>query len=69
MKGEKSKIYKHVYSYYANGKDIKWGYFFNVKGTRYSGHYDNEKDAAMQCDLKLISLGKQPINILKKCLK
>ena len=37
-----------------------------INGVKYKGKYDTAKEAARQLDLKLISLGISPINILKR---
>ena len=65
MKCIKSEIYKYVYTQPDKRKSLKWCYKFTFKNTVYGGSYETERESALQCDLKLINLGKQPINILK----
>jgi len=66
MKDTKSKKYKGVWSCMSNGKEIYFRYYITNKGTNYTGTYKTEREAALNYDLKLIDLGKQPVNILKK---
>jgi hypothetical protein len=66
MRGRKSERYKHVYSYINHGKTEVWGYLFTHKGVKYNGGYKTEREAALQCDIKLINLKKEPVNILIK---
>ena len=57
----KSK-YKHVYSRINYDKTI---YYAVYRGWN-SKAFDNEKDAAKSVDIRLIQLGKEPVNILSR---
>jgi hypothetical protein len=37
-----------------------------TQGTGWIAYFDNEKDAALAVDKKLLAAGKQPVNVLKK---
>lgn len=57
-----SELYKYVYLYkYEN--NIKW----RCHVLKFSKFYDTEKEAAICVDMQLIKIGKNPVNVLKKC--
>lgn len=45
---------------------INYTYQKTIKGIKFQGRYDSEKECAKQYDLVLIKNGLEPINILKK---
>lgn len=59
--------YKYVYIH-KNTKTYNLSYFTSIShnGYVYSKTFDNEKEAARDADLFLISKGRKPVNILKK---
>lgn len=57
-----SSKYKYVYGRVLSGTRISW--FIRLDG--YNKSFKKERDAALNVDKILISLGKQPLNILKK---
>lgn len=62
---EKSK-YKYVSQVTENGKK-RWRGTFFVKGGKGNGKsFETEREAAIFVDKKLIEIGKDPVNILKK---
>lgn len=65
MKKTKSQ-YKGVNMIQSNGNEIYWKYQLTYKGVKYQGAYKTEKEAGLSYDLKLIDLGKEPVNILVK---
>lgn len=57
-----SELYKYVYLYkYEN--NIKW----RCHVLKFSKFYDTEKEAAICVDMQFIQIGKNPVNVLKKC--
>lgn len=64
----KSELYKHVYhvTSYRHYGNREWLYRLNIDGVYYAGAYLTEKEAALACDKKLLSLGLEPVNILKR---
>jgi hypothetical protein len=59
----KSKKYKGVALYFASSKEM-WRYQLTVNGTKFTGLYETEKEAAIAYDMKLIDNGKRPVNVL-----
>lgn len=63
----KSKLYKYVYNIVNwRGKAISWYYNINDKGKQLSKFCTDERQAAVEADIILIKLGREPVNILKK---
>lgn len=56
---------------YVLGYKIKEKEFFKARIARFkwSKYFLNKREAAIAVDKKLIEKGKEPVNILKKCLK
>jgi hypothetical protein len=59
----KSNIYKGVYKYINTSNNLS--YTGVICGAKKQG-FDNERDCALWVDKKLISKGKDPVNILVK---
>lgn len=72
FKRVKSDKYKHVtlYKNSGTGKELWFAILnkqYNPKeGTSWTASFDNERDAAIAVDKKLLAWGKEPVNILKK---
>ena len=58
--------YKYVYAIKFKGEVIYRSYITRLKWANY---FLTEREAAIAVDKKLIEKGKEPVNILKKCLK
>jgi hypothetical protein len=58
----KSSKYKYVAKMVGQNNYVMW--IANCLGA--SKHFENEKEAAKWVDLRLISKGKQPVNVLVK---
>lgn len=64
--GKYSK-YKHVTFLIVNGKHKYWQGELGLDNGRYWKKYcKTEKEAARAVDIKLIELGREPVNILKR---
>lgn len=62
----KSSIYKGVYKSIIGGKYERWIASGSNAGRRFIINAKNERDAAFRYDMKLIEIGKEPVNILKR---
>jgi len=68
----KSKRYKGVYSdrrmsYGRVRKGIRWRAQHMHKGAKWNSvHFDTEREAAIAYDKRMIYLGMEPVNILRK---
>ena len=58
--------YRHVYIHRSQGKYIIYVGKIQINRKVYSSYFDTEKEAALFVDMKLIELGKEPVNILKR---
>lgn len=56
--------YVGVGKYTANGKDEFWMAQTKIGGTQWEKRSESERDAAKAYDIKMIQLGKEPVNIL-----
>lgn len=62
---EKSK-FKGIHQILINGKNLYWQMKLKVNGRNCSKCFNTEREAAKAYDLKLIELGRSPVNVLIK---
>jgi len=62
----KSEIYRGVYLYRIGGKYNYWFARGTVKGKSFAITCKSERDAGLKYDMKMIEMGKEPVNILKR---
>ena len=58
----KKSTYKYVYLYKHDGL-LKW--WAIIPRERFNKPFDTEREAAIAIDIKMVSIGRNPVNILK----
>lgn len=58
----KSNKYKYISLYITKDGVEKWG----VKAMGNNKYFDNERDAAIEVDKRLIKINREPVNLLKR---
>ena len=61
-----SEKYKGVYQFKNLGVYTRWCAIGTVNGRKFNIPSDSERDAALKYDKKMIEIGKEPVNILKR---